>query len=110
MVMKEPRRGNGIGRTIGVFTLGAAAGSIIALCFAPASGQVTRRRIALKVRALGKETARRLGRTQKLLTRKAENLREATAESLVHAREWVADHVASGNGRHTSRRRVARHA
>ena len=108
--MKEIRRGRRVGQTIGTFALGAAAGSIVALCFAPASGQVTRQRIARKIRVLGQEAGRRLGRTRKLLTRKAENLREATAEQLLHAREWVADHVVTGNGRHATRRRVARHA
>ena len=36
--MKEYRRGNGIAKTVGVFALGATAGSIVALLFEPASG------------------------------------------------------------------------
>ncbi len=108
--MKQIRRASRVGRTIGAFALGAAAGSLVSLCFAPASGRVTRQRIAKRIRVLGQEAGRRLGRTRKLLTRKAEGLREATAEQLLHAREWVADRVTAGNGRHTTRRRVARHA
>ena len=109
--MKELRRGNGVARTVGMFALGAATGSIIALLFAPASGRVTRRRIALKVRAMKQQTIRQLGRTKKLLARKAEDLREATTERILHARDWVAGHVANGNGKHPIRHQTAvRHA
>lgn len=95
--VREVRRGGrGVARTVGAFALGATLGSIIALLCAPASGKVTRRRIALKVRAMRQQTIRQLGRTKKLLARKAEDLREATTERFLHAREWVAGQVANG--------------
>ena len=109
--LKEPRRGRQIGRTIGVFTLGAAAGSIIALLYAPASGRVTRRRIALKVRAVRQQTVRQLGRTKKLLVRQAEQLREATGDKFNDAREWVTERMHNnGHARRPIRHRVAHHA
>ncbi|GEM_PF-1064448 len=108
--VKEIRRGHGVGRTIGVFALGAATGGIVALLFAPASGRVTRRRIALKVRAMRRQTIQQLGRTKKLLARKAEDLRETTTEKLHDARAWVAHRLVDGNGRHEVRHRSARHA
>lgn len=108
--VKEVRRSNGVAKTVGIFALGAATGSIIALLCAPASGRVTRRRIALKVRAVKQQAIRQLGRTKKLLARKAEDLREATTERLVHARKWVAGQVANGNGRHPMRHRAVHHA
>ena len=101
--MREPRRGNGIARTVGTFTLGAAAGSILALLYAPASGKVTRRRIGMRVRALRQQTVRQLGRTRKLLA-------EATTEKIQHAREWVTEHLPNGNGKHPVRQRAVRHA
>ena len=101
--MKEPRRGNGIARAVGAFTLGAAAGSILALLYAPASGKVTRRRIGMRVRALRQQTVRQLGRTRKFLA-------EATTEKIQHAREWVAERLPNGNGKHSVRQRAVRHA
>ncbi len=101
--MKEYRRGNGIAKTVGVFALGATAGSIVALLFAPASGQVTRRRIAMRVRALRQQPARQLSRTRRLLAR-------ATSERIHDAREWMAEHLPNGNGKHLVRQRATRHA
>ena len=101
--MKEYRRGHGMVRTVGIFALGAAAGSIVALLFAPASGKVTRRRIALKVRALRQQTARQLVRTRRLLA-------QATSERIHDAREWMAEHLPNGNGKHLVRQRATRHA
>ena len=108
--IKEPQRITGIGRMVGVFALGATIGGVTALLFAPASGKVTRRRIAMKVRALRQQAGRQLGRTQKLLARKAEDLREVTTEKLHDAREWVAGHFANGNGKHPTRHRAVHHA
>ena len=99
--MKEFRRRGGALRTAGIFALGAALGSIIALLYAPASGKVTRRRLAMKARQLQREAARRLGETQRALVTRAEHVREA-------ATEWIAEHVP--NGRHPVRRRPIRHA
>jgi gas vesicle protein len=101
--MKDHRRRGGALRTAAAFTLGAAAGSIMALLYAPASGQVTRRRLAGKGQGLRREAARRLGRTKKVIATQAVQVREA-------ASEWIAEHVphANGNGRHT--RRPVRHA
>ena len=108
--VKEIRRGQGVGRAVGIFALGAATGGIIALLFAPASGCVTRRRIALKVRAMRRQTIQQLSRTKRLLARKAEDLRETTTEKLHDARAWVAHRLVDGNGHREVRRRVAHHA
>ena len=103
--MKEIRRRGGALRTAFAFTLGAAAGSIAALLYAPASGKVTRKRIALKVQGLQRTAARRIGQTQRVLAAKAADVREA-------ATEWIAEHVPhrNGNGRHPVRHRALRHA
>jgi hypothetical protein len=98
------RRGNGRGRvlrTATAFTLGAALGSVVALLYAPASGKVTRRRLALRVNTLKRTAARRIGQTGRILADKAEDVRDA-------ARGWIVDHMPHGNGRHP--RRVIRHA
>ena len=100
------RRRYGVVRAIGLFTLGAATGGIITLLFAPASGRVTRRRIALKMRAMQRESVRQLGRAQRLLSRKADDLREATTAKLSDAREWVVDHVANGKHHRPVRHRA----
>ena len=101
--MKEIRRRGGIFRTFGAFVLGTTAGSVIALLYAPASGQVTRRRLALKVRNLQRRMTRRLGQTQRVLANRAEQVREA-------ATEWITEHVPHGNGKHPIRHRAVRHA
>lgn len=111
--MKEVRemvRRPGRGRIVGAFALGAAAGSILALLYAPASGRVTRKRIGMKLRSFQRETSRRFGRAQKLLVRKAETLRDAAGERINHARQWVVGHVASNGQERRSRRRALRHA
>lgn len=100
---QQPRR-NGRGQAALAFALGAAAGSVIALLYAPASGQATRRRIVLKAREVRRRAARKLGQTQKVLAYKAGQVRET-------ATEWIADHMPSnGHGRRTSHRRTLRHA
>ena len=101
--MKEFRRRGGMFQTAVAFTLGATAGSIVALLYAPASGQATRRRLALKVRNLQRSAIRRLGQTKRVLTTKAEEVRDA-------ATEWISEHVPHGNGRTSLRPRRIRHA
>lgn len=97
--MKEQRRQGGIARTIGAFALGAAAGGVVALLFAPASGKVTRKRIAMRLRTLKQSTVRQIG-----------HLREAATERVSDARRWVLDHMAHSNGHRkplSNRHRVA---
>lgn len=98
--MKENRRRGGALRTVATFVLGAAAGSIAALLYAPASGQVTRRRLAQRVRKLQQTATRRLNRTQRAIAMRARDVQEA-------ATEWITEHVPHGNGRHPSRPRHA---
>ena len=100
--MKEQRRRGGFLRSALAFTLGAAAGSVVALLYAPASGQVTRKRLARRVEGLRREAVRRIGRTRRELATQAEQVREA-------ATDWIAEHVPHGNGRQHIRR-VIRHA
>ena len=80
-MMKAQRRDLRIVRNVGLFALGATMGSIAALLFAPAAGRVTRKRIALKLRTLKRQTTRRLG------------------EQIKQAQTWVVEHVHNGNGR-----------
>ena len=103
--MKEQRRRGGAFRTVAAFGLGATAGSIIALLYAPASGKVTRRRLAMRARNLQRATMRRLGQTQRALATRAVRVRDA-------ATRWITNHsvVRNGNGRHTIRHRTVRHA
>ena len=101
--MKEQRRTGRAFQTVATFGLGAAVGSIIALLYAPASGTVTRRRLAMKARNLQRSAIRQLGQTKRVLVSKAADVREA-------ATEWIAEHVPHGNGRQTLRRRTLRHA
>ena len=98
--MKDFRRRGGALQTFLAFTLGAAAGSVVALLYAPASGKVTRRRLALKAQTLRREAGRRIGQTQRALALKAGEVREA-------ATQWISSHV-PGNGRHPLRRRGER--
>lgn len=102
--MKQARRRGGALRSAAVFTLGAAVGSIVALLYAPASGKSTRRRIAMRVQTLRRETGRKLGRTGRALVTQAVQVREA-------ATDWISEHIphASGNGRQV-RRPVTRHS
>ena len=98
-VLKPRRRAQGLWQTVGAFIIGATAGSVIALLFAPASGQLTRRRIGLKFRALQRQTTRQL-KVQ------AKHLREAATNGVNHAREWVVGRVTNGHNRPTTRRAV----
>ena len=86
MTAQRPR--TGIGRAIAAFTLGASAGSILALLFAPASGKVTRTRVAQKFRQLQRTAGGKLGK------------------GIVQARSWVMDHMPNG---HVTRRPLHAH-
>lgn len=101
-MMKETRTRGGFLRTAVAFVFGATVGSVIALLYAPVSGKVTRRRLALKARELQRVAIRRIGQTQRALATKAERVREA-------ATGWITNHAPHGNG-HPVRRRTARHA
>lgn len=95
-------------RTASAFAVGAAAGSLLALLYAPASGQTTRRRLGLQVRRWQRGTLRGLGQAQRVLVNGADRVREA-------ATGWISGRVPqyqerSINGRQTSRRRIVRHA
>ena len=94
--MKEIRRRGGAIRTAGVFALVAALGSVIALLYAPASGQVTRRRLAMRARNMRKAVVRRIGQTGRALTTRASVVRDA-------AGEWLAEHMGQRNGHRNGR-------
>ena len=83
MERKEKRQG-GFWRALGAFALGATAGTIVALLYAPASGRTTRKRIRLQVKAL---------------QRRAVTLRDAAGKQILHAREWVTAHTGNGHKR-----------
>ena len=100
-MMKEQRRRGGAIRRVATVGIAAGAGYLFGILFAPASGTVTRRRIALKAQALRKTAERRLGQTKKVLATRAVEVREA-------ATEWIAERMpqnTNGNGH----RRVAHH-
>ena len=101
-------RNPGWRRTLGAFAVGAAAGSATALLLAPASGRVTRKRIAGEFRSLGRSTARQIRQTRRLLVRKAGALKETAVERLGEGREWLLERVSNGNGKHS--RRLVRHS
>ena len=114
--MKEVRReivqqeGNGVRarynpfRIFGAFALGATAGSLVALLYAPASGRVTRQRIGMQFRALQHTTGRKLGQAQRLLARKAQRLQRTAVRKLHAARIWMTEHVANGHAKRAGRR------
>lgn len=102
--MREQPRRIGRGQAVLAFTLGAAAGSIIALLYAPASGQVTRRRLLMKARDAQRKVTRTFGEAKKVIACKAEQVRES-------ATDWITEHVPhNGHGRRSPRRRDLRHA
>jgi gas vesicle protein len=109
--MEKNRRRGGAFRTAGAFAMGAAIGSVISLLYAPTSGEIARRRLAMKARGLKKAAKRRLGQTQRALVLRAGQVRET-------AREWINDQVTQvnghavrhRNGRHQPVRRTLRHA
>lgn len=89
--MKQQRRGRIVGGAVACFGLGALVGSIAALLYAPASGQLTRKRIATRM---------------KTVRRQAVALRADAGEQLKLARKWVVAHMPATNGheRRTTRR------
>ena len=102
--MREQSRRIGRGQAVLAFALGAAAGSIIALLYAPASGQVTRRRLVMKAREAQKKAVRKFGEAKRVRAGKAEAVRET-------ATDWIAEHVPhNGHGRRGPRRRALHHA
>ncbi len=98
----------GMGLTIGAFTLGATAGSVLGLLFAPASGPVTRRRIVMKIRNYGRTTARQLVQAKRQLARQAAEVRRAAVEKLGDTREWLVER-ARLSANHTNHRRPVHH-
>lgn len=102
--MAQIRRRGGAVRTVFAFGFGAAVGSLLALLYAPASGAVTRKRLANRIRTMKKGAVRRLGQTQRVLASKAEDVREA-------ATEWISDHMPrnNGNGRHRALHQAKAH-
>lgn len=92
-----------LGQTVGAFTLGAAAGSLLALLCAPASGRILRKRIGMKVRSMQFSTTRQIKHAKKLLLKKAGNLREVAASKLTSTRKWIAQNVSNGNGKSSRR-------
>ncbi len=95
--MKEQRRTTK-GKTVAAFALGAAIGSIVALLYAPASGKVTRQRLAMKAREARREAERKLAHARKALAHRAVEVRES-------AQEWIQDRMQNGHAR--PRRRPA---
>ena len=90
----QPRGGKGL--ALAAFALGATAGSILALLFAPASGRVTRKRLAQGVHKFQRVGLRKLGQTSHLIAKKVGYVKDA-------ATEWISEHV---NGKHVTRHRA----
>lgn len=100
--MKGNRGWGRVGLATGTFAIGAAAGSVLALLFAPASGRAIRKRIGHQFK-----------QTQKLLAKKTGVLREAALDKLGETREWLQERVlahSNGNGKRSLRRRALHHA
>lgn len=101
-----------LGQAAGLVALGAAAGSALALLFAPTSGRMLRKKLGGKARNLSRATTRQIQQAKRLLAKKAGLLRHAATDKLEDTREWFSDRVIpSPNGkRHALPRRVIRHA
>ena len=99
--MKEQRRSTK-GKTVAAFALGATIGSIVALLYAPASGKVTRQRLAMKAREARRDAERKLAQARRTLAHRAVEVRET-------AQEWIHERMQNGNGhrRPSLRRRPA---
>ena len=98
-----------LGKMAGAFALGATAGSTAALLLAPASGQVTRRRLASKFRSAERSASRQFQQGRKLLAKKAGLLKSAAAEKIGDTREWLLERMPNGNGKHHSMPRRLAH-
>ena len=90
----QPRGGRGL--ALAAFALGATAGSMLALLFAPASGRVTRKRLAQSVCKFQRVGLRKIGQATHVLAAKVGDAKEA-------ATEWISEHV---NGKHVTRHRA----
>lgn len=97
MTKTLPRSGRG--KTIAAFAIGAAAGSVLALLFAPASGQATRKRLVQNMRKLKKDGLRKIGKATHVIVARVGDAKEA-------AGEWLTQRV---NG-HAKRHPVRHHA
>lgn len=89
-----PRRG-GRGKTVAAFAIGAALGSALALLFAPASGNVTRKRLAQNMGKLKKAGLRKIGKATHVIAARVGDAKEA-------ASEWLTQRV-NGHGKHAAR-------
>ena len=82
--------GNSAGAVLVAFALGAVAGAAVALLYAPASGEETRRKLAEKARE-GRERAEEMAREgREFLSRQREHLASAVErgrEAFDHARK-----------------------
>lgn len=110
--MAKKNRMGRLGRSAGFFALGAAAGSAIALLFAPTSGRVLRKKLAGRARNLGRSTNRQIQQAKRMLLKRAGSLQRTAADKLEDTREWIVERMApNGNGkRHGLPRRTAHHA
>ena len=100
--MKGPNRA-GWGKAVGGFALGAAAGSTVALLFAPASGKITRKHLAMSVKSAQRAAGQKILRAKKLLAKKADYLRGTASEKFEDTRDWLAQRM---NHRQPAPRRV----
>lgn len=93
--MKQARSGKG--KTVAAFALGATIGSIVALLYAPASGKITRQRLAMKARDARRTAQRKLVQARRVLAHRAEAARE-------NATEWIQERMQNGHHRPLRRR------
>lgn len=105
--MKAMHRLGGVGQTVSAFTLGATAGSMMALLFAPKSGEATRRQIGRQVRAWQRATVRELRQRGRMVAGRAAQWRQTAAEQLGQARVWLTPRPASHNGKRALHHRAA---
>lgn len=85
----------GRGKTVAAFAVGAAAGSILALLFAPASGKVTRKRLAQNMSKLKRESLRKIGKATRVIAVRVGDAKDA-------AGEWLTQRV-NGHGKRAAR-------
>ena len=88
------------GQNLGLFTLGAAVGSAVALLFAPASGPVIRRKIGSQLRL-----------AKRVVMKKASRIGQLAKAQIGQSRDWLVRR--GGNhysGPRRSGHRVAQHA
>ena len=105
--MKGNHRWGGVGKAAGAFAVGATAGSLLALLFAPVSGPAMRRRIGMKCRAWERRATRRLRQTQRVLAHRVGDWRESAIERLDHTRQWLAQRAGNGAAKRAVHHRAA---